>query len=125
MKSETLLSSGREIASRIDALGLADASVAVDTFDCGSLIALGSDHPHQFVITSDRDFERVVADPLVFDVPYLLVPNGDQGIEAIGLVHPGIFAGGRIGTLDTKVVDEFKTPGCPTYRLIRVVSDGS
>ena len=72
------------------------------------LIILSSRHPHQFVITSDRDFERVIADPLAFDVPYLLVPNGDRGIEAISLVHPGIFEGGRVGSLQTKVVADFK-----------------
>ena len=124
-QNKALLSSAAYIAHRMDALGLNDSSVAFDTFDCGPLIALNSRHPHQFVITSDRDFERVIADPLAFDVPYLLVPNGDRGIEAIGLVHPGIFQGGRIGSLDTKVVADFKTTGCPEYRLIRVVSDGN
>jgi hypothetical protein len=119
------LESGRSIARRIDRLGLNEGSVAIDTFDCGPIIALGSRHQHQFVITSDRDFERIVADPLAFDVPYLLVPAGDNGIEAIGLAHPGIFEGGRVGSLQTEVVGEYKTAGCPTYRLIRIVSDGS
>jgi hypothetical protein len=125
IQNKTLLGSAADIAHRIDALGLNDGSVAFDTFDCGPLIALNSRHPHQFVITSDRDFERVIADPLAFNVPYLLVPNGDRGIEAIGLVHPGIFEGGRVGALQTKVIADYKTTGCPEYRLIRVVSDGN
>ena len=125
VRSETLLESGRSIAHQIDALGLDDGSVALDTFDCGPLIALGSRHPHQFVITSDRDFERVIADPVAFGVPYLLVPDGDKGIEAIGLAHPGIFDGGQVGDLRTEVVAEYQTQGCPTYRLLRVLRDGS
>jgi hypothetical protein len=117
--------SGRTIAHSVDRLGLADSAVAVDTFDCGSIVVLASKHPHQFVITSDRDFERIVADPVTFHVPYLLVPNGDTGIEAIGVAHPGIYAGGIVGGLRTEVVGEYATKGCPTYRLLHVIDDGA
>lgn len=121
----TLLDSAHHVARAIDRLGLASRSIAVDTFNCGSLIVLGSRNPAQFIITSDRDFERVVADPAAFRVPYVLVPNADLGIEAIGLEHPGIFSAANTDGLRTEIVGEWQTTGCPTYRLIHVVSDGS
>ncbi len=121
----TLLSSGRRIAEDVDRLSLSDGSVAMDTFNCGPIIVLNSKHPHQFVITSDEDFERIVADPIAFGVPYLLVPDADFGIDAINVAHPGIFDGGRVGDLRTKVVAEYSTPGCPIYHLIHVLGDGS
>ncbi len=121
----TLLSSAHSIARELDALNLGNSAVAVDTFDCGSFIVLASQHPHAFVITSDRDFERITADPVAFHVPYVLVPNGENGIEAISLAHPGIYGGGQVGSLSTHVVKEFDTPGCPAYRLVRVDADGS
>jgi hypothetical protein len=124
-RSGEILDSTDSIAKRIDAYGLAGGAVAIDTFNCGPLIVLASNNQKQFVITSDRNFERIVADPVAFHVPYLLVPNADRGIEAISLAHPGIFAGGQIGDLETKVIAEFKSSSCPTYRLIRVLSDGS
>ncbi|HYA69324.1 MAG TPA: hypothetical protein VED63_11380 [Acidimicrobiales bacterium] len=124
-QGEALLPSGQSIARQVDQLGLADGSVALDTFDCGSLIVLNSQHPHQFIITSDRDFQEVVADPVVFHVPYVLVPDGDVGINAIGVAHPGIYDGGTVGNLQTEVVAQYTTAGCPSYRLIRVVGDGA
>lgn len=120
-----LLSSTRAIAADVDRLGLTDGSVAVDTFDCGSEIVLHSAHPHSFVITSDRDFDRAVAAPLAFHVRYFLVPNGDEGIEAISLAHPHVYDGGEQGAFVTRVVGEYRTQGCPTYRLLRIVRDGS
>ncbi len=121
----SVLDSAATIAHDVDALGLASGAVALDTFDCGSLVVLNSVNPHQFVITSDRDFERIVADPVPFHVPYLLVPNADKGIEAIGVAHPGIYNGGVVDNLRTSVVAEWHTPGCPDYRLIHVLSDGA
>jgi hypothetical protein len=124
-QNEALLPSGQSIAREVDQLGLADGTVALDTFGCGSLIVLNSQHPHQFIITSDRDFQEVVADPVAFHVPYVLIPDGDFGINAIGVAHPGIFGGGTVGNLQTEVVAQYTAVGCPTYRLIRVVGDGS
>jgi len=119
------LPSTEKIAAAIDRLGLGDSSIAVDTFGCGSLIVLASRHPHQFVITSDRDFERIVADPVPFHVPYLLVPDAYTGIDAVDRAHPGIFDGGQVGTLSTAVAAQYESTSCPTYRLIRVTGDGS
>ena len=119
------LPSSERIARSLDRLDLPDGSVALDTFDCGSLIVLASQHPHQFVITSDRDFQRIVADPVPFHVPYLLVPSAYGGIDAIDRAHPGIFDGGQVGSLQTTVAGQYDTTGCPTYRLVRVTGDGS
>jgi hypothetical protein len=60
---------------------------------------------------------------VAFNVPYVLVPQDGEGIEAIGVAHPGIYDGGQIADLQTQVVAQYKTAGCSTYRLIRVTSD--
>lgn len=124
-QSKMFLPSTEMIAQQVDGLGLPPGSVALDTFGCGSLVVLSSQNPHEFIITSDRDFEEVVADPLAFGVKYLLVPNGDEGIDAISLAHRGIYAGGKTGDLRTRVAEQYATSGCPTYRLLRVTSNGS
>jgi hypothetical protein len=118
-----LLDSGASMAHAIDKYGLASGSIAMDTFDCGFMVLLNSANPHQFVITSDRDFERIVADPVAFHVPYVLVPDADTGIDAISVAHPGIFNGGTVDGFDTKVIATFHTPACPDYRLIQIVND--
>ena len=123
VQARAFLPSARSIAGQIDKLGLPDGSIALDTFNCGSLVVMNSERPHQFIITSDRDFQKVVADPVAFNVPYVLVPQDGEGIEAIGVAHPGIYDGGQIADLQTQVVAQYKTAGCSTYRLIRVTSD--
>jgi len=126
IQEETFLSSAVSISRQIDRLGLPDGSIAVDTVGCGSLVVMNSTRPRQFIVTSDRDFEEVVADPVAFGVPYLLVPLGNsQGVSAINAAHPGIFAGGQVGDLLTSVAGQFETPGCGTFRLIQVLGDES
>jgi hypothetical protein len=63
---------------------------------------LQSADPRTFVITPDRDFERVLADPKVWGVRYLLVPSGQgySGFDAVGRAYPGMFdTGSRIAHL--------------------------
>lgn len=125
LQTEEFLPSAQQIARKVDQLGFGESSIVLDTFNCGSLIVMNSRDPHQFIITSDRDFEEIVADPLAFGVSYLLVPDNDQGIDAISVAHPGIFLGGRTGDMQTQIVAQYKTTGCPEYRLLRVISEGS
>jgi hypothetical protein len=109
-----------EVARYLDSQNLPRGSVVVDVA-LGFWVVLQSEHPEQFVITPDRDFERVAGDPAVFKVPYILVspPSGVAAVNAIERAHPGMFArGGGIATL----VAEFDNPdGSGTaWRLYRV-----
>jgi hypothetical protein len=99
---------GQEVATYLDKMQLADGSVLVDVF-LGFPIVLSSDNPRQFVITPDRDFQQIVADPRTFGVEYILVPpsGGLAGLDAIKRQWPAIYErGAGLGTL----VHEFRTP---------------
>ena len=93
---------GRTVATYLDELDLADGSVLVDVF-LGFPAVLSSDDPKQFVITTDRDFEAILADPSAFDVEYLLVPKPDEelaSLDAINIAYPTMYADGAgIATL--------------------------
>lgn len=108
-----------QVAHYVDALGLPDGSVLIDTF-LGFPIVLDSARPRQFVITSDRDFQRVVADPVIFSVRYILVPEGGGlgGLDAIEHSWPSMYQDGSgIG----HVVREFGIDGSGfRWRLIEV-----
>lgn len=63
------------IARYFDRQHLQEGSVLTDDTTTFPLI-LASKRPRQFIIPSDYDFERSVADPAVFRVKYLLLSNG-------------------------------------------------
>jgi hypothetical protein len=111
--------SSDRIAHAIDSIGLRDGEVLMDTFTpCVSQILITSDHPHQFVITSDRDFQRALAAPPTFHVHYILVPptGGYGALDAVNREYPGLYTNGR----GSRLVHEFKEPGCPHFRLYRL-----
>ncbi|MGZ6913590.1 MAG: glycosyltransferase family 39 protein, partial [Acidimicrobiia bacterium] len=60
---------------------LRDGAVLTDTQYTFPLI-LKSPHPRQFVIPSDFDFERSVADPSTYHVRYLLLSDGSADVIA-------------------------------------------
>lgn len=109
----------RAIARRLDDLRLPNGSIVLDTFNtCGPLV-LASRRPKQFVITSDRDFERVLAFPTTFNATHLMVPEpgGYGDLDAVNRAYPTLYENGAgIATL----AHEFKGPGCPTFRLYRL-----
>ena len=110
----------RDVARYLDSLRLPDGAVVIDVA-LGFWVVLQSDRPRQFVITPDRDFEAVVADPATFGANYLLVSpaSGVGSLSAISRAYPGIFKNGAgIGTLER----EFLSPGGEqhTWRLYRV-----
>lgn len=112
-----------ELARDLDARNLPHGSVVVDVA-LGFWIVLQSDRPEQFVITPDRDFERIVADPAAFDAQYLLVspPTGLGGLGALERAHPGLYeTGAGIATLIGTYGDA-KTTGV-AWRLYRVDQD--
>jgi hypothetical protein len=99
---------GREVASYLDKLRLPRGSVLVDVF-LGFPIVLSSVNPRQFVITPDRDFKQVLADPEMFGVQYFLVPpsGGLASLDALHRQWPNVYeSGGGFGTL----IREFRSP---------------
>ena len=116
---KALIPSARHISDAIDALHLPDGSIVTDTFtSCVSMVLMMSDHPHQYVITSDRDYERVLADPPTFHAHYLLVPPPKQygSLDAVNRAYPRLYEN---GSGFARKVKEFNEPGCPTFRLYR------
>lgn len=111
------------LAQYLDAKKLEDGSILMDTFGpCAPMLFLRSERPQQFVITSDRDFERTLYEPVLFGVRFILVPDS-QGIgrlDAINRSYPSMYeAGAGLATLEK----EFPPAGfCPAFRLYRLPS---
>lgn len=111
--------SARALAQHLDALALPPGSVLVDTYELGPVV-LSSERPQQFVVTSDRDFQPILAAPKDFDVRYLVVPeNAGLGVvDALNVQYPSLWADGAgMATL----VGEFGShENFDWYRLYRV-----
>jgi hypothetical protein len=108
------------ITSEIDAHHYPSGSILMDTFSsCAWAIDVVTRHPHQFVITSDYDFQRAISDPYAFHVHYLLVPptGGAGGLDAVNRQYPTLYDNRADFAHEVK---QYNTPGCPTYRLFRV-----
>ena len=107
----------RRVAAYLDARHLPDGGVLMDLAS-GFEIFLASDHARQFVITPDRDFPKLLADPQLGQVRYLLV-SAQAGYDALTVAHPSLYADGAgIATL----VKEFRNPVVEgrDWRLYRV-----
>jgi hypothetical protein len=106
--------SASRVAADIDALNLSAGAVLLDVAS-GNPIVLQSAHPDWFVITPDRDFERVLADPVTFGVRYLLVTNNP--LDAVNRTYPSLYGtGAGFATL----VAKYDEPGSANWRLYRV-----
>lgn len=119
--TKAIVTSSGAIAAQIDAMHLPPGSVVADTFTpCVSSMLMHSDHPHQFVITSDRDFQPVLADPATFKAHYLLIPppEGYGGLDALTRAYPNLY---RQGAKGAELVRTFDEPGCPQLRLYQVL----
>ncbi|NHC13433.1 glycosyltransferase family 39 protein [Motilibacter deserti] len=91
----------REIAAYLDAQQLPDQSVLVDNAT-GYAIVLASKRPHQFMVTTDRQFPEALRTLGANDVQFVLaVPNEQLGrSNAVNVAYPSFFADGAgIGTL--------------------------
>jgi hypothetical protein len=117
-----VVSSVNSITASLDARHLPPGSIITDTFTpCVSLILMVSTNPHQFVITSDRDFQPVLADPPTFRAEYLLVPpnTGYGSLDAVNRTYPDLYAS---GARFAHQVWETHEPGCPAFRLYRAIT---
>ncbi|GAA4245045.1 hypothetical protein [Dactylosporangium darangshiense] len=76
------------IGAEIDGLGLPDGAVLTDSAYSYAVI-LASRHPKQFVISSDRDFAAILADPKGHGVRYYLVSAGGAA-DAVRAAYPAL-----------------------------------
>jgi hypothetical protein len=111
-------SAAHELDAYLDGLALPPGSVLIDVA-IGFPVVLQSRQPTQFVITPDRDFPAVVADPAAFGVRYLVVPppEGYGGVNAIERVHPGVYA---TGAGIANLVKQFGSDDLGPWRLYQV-----
>ncbi|MFN8019182.1 MAG: hypothetical protein U0P45_13815 [Acidimicrobiales bacterium] len=119
--TKAIPTSAATIAAEIDEMQLPPGSVVMDTFTpCVSLMLMTSVHPHQFVITSDRDFQRTLAEPATFGARYLLVPppGGYGDLDAVARAYPSLYAKGAPGA---RLVRTFDERGCPKLRMYEVL----
>lgn len=119
MAAQGIDTASRSVAAFLDHLRLARGAVVADTFTaCVPYVVLNSSHPKQFVITNDRDFQAVLADPVTFHARYLLVPprGGYGDLDALNRAYPSLYADGAgVATL----THQFSGANC-TFRLYQV-----
>jgi hypothetical protein len=111
------------ISQYIDNLHLPDGSVVTDdSVVCVPEVIVTSTNARIFVIPNDRDFQRVLADPLTFHAHYVLVPQsvGLSAINAITEQYPEIYNGDPSSFVT--IVHNFPAEDiCPALRLLRVI----
>ena len=92
---------------------------------CVPLAIVVSPDPRVFVIPNDRDFQRILADPLTFRANYVLLPppGGQGSLTATDRLYPGLYSKGDDpnGRTFATLVHTFGGAGaCPSFRLYRV-----
>jgi hypothetical protein len=107
----------------LERLHLPDGDVLVDNADAAGCVpqtVVTSDQPKLFVIPNDRDFQRILADPIAFNTRYLLVPDpATDEPGAVNHLYPSLWT---TGAGFTKMVHKFRAQSaCPDYRLFYVL----
>jgi hypothetical protein len=108
------------MAAKLDALRLPRGSIVTDTATpCVPPLVLASGHPQQFVITNDRDFQRVLDDPVTFRARFLLVPEGSGygSLDAVVRTYPSLY---QDGAGFAHLYEQFQPSACPNFRLLEV-----
>ncbi len=108
------------MANYLDAQHLPNGDVVVDTADnCIPNVVTNVDNPRLFVIHNDRDFQRVLDDPLTFHAHYLMVQGaGSAQTDAVGEQYPQL---GK-GVSWAKLSHAFPARGlCVSFSLYRVI----
>jgi hypothetical protein len=109
-----------KISSYLDSLHLPNGDVIVDnTTLCVPEIITTSSQPKLFVIPNDRDFKKVLADPLTFHVHYILDPDPiGYGPAETNTTYDTLW---NTGAGFAKAIHQIPARGtCPEFRLFRV-----
>ena len=80
----------QRISGYLDAMNLPIGDVVADTADtCIPSIVTNVNNPRIFVITNDRDFQKVLADPLTFHAHYYMVQvSKGASADAVDVAYP-------------------------------------
>jgi hypothetical protein len=109
-----------KIGDYLASLKLPDGDVLVDNaVPCIPNMITTISQPRLFVIPNNRDFQRVLNDPLTFHDHYILEANPtDAPVTATNDLYPGLWEN---GAGFTKKVHTFPALGeCPEFRLFKV-----
>jgi hypothetical protein len=107
------------ISHYIDGMHLKNGDLIADTADsCVPSVVTNVNNPRVFVITNDRDFQRVLADPLTFHAHYYAVQiTRGASADAVDLAYPT--KGSRAGW--STLIHTFPSSGeCTGLYLYRV-----
>ena len=118
--AKTNYSAVEAMAHYLDAQHLPNGDVVVDTADnCIPNVVTNVDNPRLFAIHNDRDFQRVLDDPLTFHSHYLMVQGaGSAQTDAVGEQYPQL---GK-GSSWAKLSHVFPARGlCVSFSLYRVI----
>lgn len=112
-----LMVNDRALAEYFDRKRLPDGAVLMDTFNTWG-IWLASDHPRQFLITSDYDFAAAVNRPWDFGIQYIVASNPNiSNADALNLRYPTLWQDGAgLGTLVHSV---YGATGDERFRVYR------
>jgi hypothetical protein len=113
------------IGGYLAGLNLPNGSIVMDdAVACVPDVITTISQPKLFVIPNDRDFQKILADPLTFHAKYILEPNPKQTpVTAPNIAYPTLW---NTGAGFAKVVKEFPaTGGCAQLRLFRVFAHPS
>ena len=111
------LALGRQLVN----LQLPNGNILVDnSVACVPIIVVTSSQPKLFVIPNDRDFQRILADPISFHTHYILEANPSSAPNtAMNLEYPSLW---NTGAGFTKQVRQFPArAACPEFRLFHVI----
>lgn len=100
---------------------LPNGDVIVDnSVGCMPMIIVTSSQPKLFVIPNDRDYQRILADPITFHTHYIMEANPASFPEAaMSSQYPSLW---KTGAGFTKMVHQFPArAACPEFRLFRVL----
>jgi len=108
----------------LEKLNLPDGDVITDdAFDCMATTIVRSTNPKIFVITNDSDFAKILADPLTWNVHYVVVPPPGGVYNAVTAAYPDLY---QNGAGFSRLVRQFApTSICPALRLYKVVGHPS
>lgn len=101
-------------------LHLPNGDIVVDnSAGCVPELITTISQPKLFVIPNDRDFQRILADPIAFHTQYILEPNPAQvPISATNIEYPTLW---KTGSGFAKEVQQIPSRGtCPEFRLFKV-----
>lgn len=108
----------QEVVRYLDDLEPGRGSVLIDLFQ-GFKITTQAPDMAMFVLTSDRDFQEAVADPVTFRIKYIVVPDLVRGgLDAINTAYPSLY---QDGAGIAGLVKEFENVSdFPNWRLYKV-----